>query len=391
MDKKTFNEKRFFFLTTTFFFFIAMFFLYLNVSNIMYTNAGIILSIKTAKNLQYVWNNEEFQPSALSMEEKIKKLNIFISSTDFYPPYIYLKIYSPERTLLYQTGEEVELEHTFDISNLIIPKDDILYNKTLMKEKKKRVYEVLFSIQNNKNTTAYIDILFDLEKINELFFNEKQILFLIIFIINLLILIFLIMMILNLQKRLFCAEEEINHLNTSDKTTGLLTKEAFFHKLKNEIERMNQNGGKLSMITADIDNFLTINEKCGYEFGDHILKTISSIFQDNFRIFDLIGRFGGDEIVAVMIESTEEESFIVSEKCRLQIEETKFFYEGIEIPVTMSLGISSVCNDTPSSLSGDPSESAKRNLFRNLLFDSLNALSRAKRNGKNQTIKHENL
>ena len=152
------------------------------------------------------------------------------------------------------------------------------------------------------------------------------------------------MIILGLQQQLFQSEEKITQLNTRDDITGLLTREAFMEKFRNEIVRISQTGGQLSVITADLDNFMSVCDKAGHDFGNHILKTVAKIFQTNLRVFDIIGRFGSDEIIAVMIGTTAQECLEIAEKCRIAIKETEFYFNDKKIPVSMSFGISSTSN-----------------------------------------------
>ncbi len=387
MDKKIFNKKRFFFLSITFFFFVIMLFLYLNVSNIMYNNASILLAIKETKNIRTILSTRYNFGKEIITEHQKKDLDLLLSKLEFYPPKMYLKIFSDNGKLVYQNGRDIILESSLSVTESSRTK--ITYKKTVIKGERQVVYEVIIPVENSSgNTGWFINILFDLQMVDDSFFNEKRLLFLIVFIVNLFIIVFLMVMVLNLQKRLFISENELSNLTVSDKLTGLLTKDAFFNEMRNEIERIESNGGKFSLITADIDNFVDINKKCGHEFGDHILKNISTGFKESFRKFDFIGRFGGDEIIVMMIGASENDAIILSEKCRIFIKETNFFFEGQQIPVTMSFGVASTENIEAI---GKISESTKRNNFRNLMFNSLNALSRAKRSGKNNVVKYSDL
>ena len=145
--------------------------------------------------------------------------------------------------------------------------------------------------------------------------------------------------------------------------------------------------GRIStLLTLDIDNFLEVNDKFGFEFGDLILKTISKILKDIFRNFDIIGRFGGDEIMILMVDSSEEDGFIAAERCRVAIQENKFYYETQEIAITVSVGVASSIKDKDKY-----NNLSSNNILRNITFDSLNALARAKRTGRNKVIKYSDL
>jgi len=156
--------------------------------------------------------------------------------------------------------------------------------------------------------------------------------------------------------------------------------------MKKEFDRIERKGGTSALLTLDIDNFLEINDKYGFEFGDLILKTISKILKDIFRNFDIIGRFGGDEIMVLMVDASEEDGFIAAERCRVAIQENKFYYETKEITVTVSIGVASFVKDI-----NKEENTLSKNVLRNITFDSLNALARAKRNGRNRVVKYSDL
>lgn len=372
MDKKKYIEKRSLLVAITFLFLIVMFFLYINISNFVFHKAGAELSMKTARSmkniLEYSLKNEQID---------LQLLKTLIKTDDFYLPLLNLTIYDADGAILMKEGKIVSLEKSILQDNFC---DDLIHtNISITHGKEKiRVYEVFFCVfgQNPEKPAASIAICFNLDQFSDLF-SGKQFLILSVFLLTLLILIFLVMIILGLQQQLFQSEEKITKINTHDEVTGLLTREAFMENFKNEIVRISQTGGQLSVITADLDNFLQICDKNGHDFGTHILKTVAEIFQENLRVFDLIGRFGSDEIIAVMIGASHEDSLKTAEICRNAIKETEFFCNDKEIPVSMSFGISSS--------SKLPRESIEQ-LKHDLLFNSLGALAQAKQEGGNCCI-----
>ena len=373
MDRKKYIEKRSFFIAVTFLFLIVMFFMYINISNFVFHKAGTELSMKTAKNmkniLEYSLENEQLD---------LQLIKTLIKTDDFYLPLLNLTIYADNGDVLVKEGQLLSLEKSILHNNY---NDDLIHtNISITHGKKKiRVYEVVFSVfadSTSKKHIANVAISFNLDQFSNLF-SGKQFLILSIFLLTLLILIFLVMIILGLQHQLFQSEEKITQLNTIDNVTGLLTREAFMSKFKNEIIRISQTGGQLSVITADLDNFLSVSDKYGHNFSKHILKTVADVFQKNLRVFDLIGRFGSDEIIAVMIGTTAEDCIKIAEKCRKTINETDFFCDNKKISISMSFGISGT-----SKLKFESIEQIKHDL----LFDSLGALAQAKQEGKNCCI-----
>lgn len=372
MDKKKYIEKRSFMVAVTFLFLIVMFFLYINISNFVFHKAGAELAMKTGGSMKNI-----LEYSLKDEQIDLQLLKTLIKNNDFYLPMLNLTVYDSDKNILMKEGKNLSLKKTVLDDNFC---DDLIHSNISITDgnKKIRVYEVYFSIfgENPGTPIANIVITFNLDQFSDLF-SGKQFLMLSIFLLTLLILIFLVMIILGLQQQLFQSEEKITQLNTHDDVTGLLTREAFMEKFRNEIVRISQTGGQLSVITADLDNFMSICDKAGHDFGNHILKTVAKIFQTNLRVFDIIGRFGSDEIIAVMIGTTAQECLEIAEKCRIAIKETEFYFNDKKIPVSMSFGISSTSN-----LEQKTTEQIKHDL----LFDSLGALAQSKQEGKNCCI-----
>lgn len=372
MDKKKYIEKRSFMVAVTFLFLIVMFFLYINISNFVFHKAGAELAMKTGGSMKNI-----LEYSQKDEQIDLQLLKTLIKNNDFYLPMLNLTVYDSDKNILMKEGKSLSLKKTVLDDNFC---DDLIHSNISITDgnKKIRVYEVYFSIfgENPGTPIANIVISFNLDQFSDLF-SGKQFLMLSIFLLTLLILIFLVMIILGLQQQLFQSEEKITQLNTHDDITGLLTREAFMEKFRNEIVRISQTGGQLSVITADLDNFMSVCDKAGHDFGNHILKTVAKIFQTNLRVFDIIGRFGSDEIIAVMIGTTAQECLEIAEKCRIAIKETEFYFNDKKIPVSMSFGISSTSN-----LEQKTTEQIKHDL----LFDSLGALAQSKQEGKNCCI-----
>ncbi|OHD16406.1 MAG: hypothetical protein A2086_08080 [Spirochaetes bacterium GWD1_27_9] len=384
MADKIRRRKNITFVGISFFFLLSMFFLFWNISSRMYNNANILFCIKEAKSLQnIILSSIDFDSKNPEIENNLKTLINIVKGTNFYPPVFSVKIYSNEKKLLYNLGREVNLKEKKTIDDLVTR--DILYNKTVLIQENIEAYQVIFPLAKNGKNLGYGEVLYDLTFIDITFFKEKRLIYIVVFSISFFIVLFLMIMVINLQKRVSLLEKEVQEVSTTDITTGLFNKDHFSNLMKKEIERIERTGGKLSLLSSDIDNFMEINENYGYEFGDLILKTVANIFISNFRNFDIIGRFGGDEILILMVDSSEEEGFVAAEKCRLNVQENKFYYEGKEITITVSFGISSTEEFITEK------RSFSKNNYRNLIFDSLNGLARAKREGKNKTIKHSQM
>ncbi len=99
-----------------------------------------------------------------------------------------------------------------------------------------------------------------------------------------------------------------------------------------------------------IDFFKQVNERYGHQAGDKVLKVVAQVLQKNLRETDFVARFGGEEFVSLMPETTLGGGYKVVEKIRGIIEKLEFHYRGDNVKVTISCGISLfVENDIPDS------------------------------------------
>jgi diguanylate cyclase len=136
------------------------------------------------------------------------------------------------------------------------------------------------------------------------------------------------------------AIEEQRKKAMHDSLTGLPNREAYQQRLEQEVQRIERYGGKLSLMVCDVDLFKRINDAYGHLAGDKVLKIIAKSLQKNLRSSDFIARFGGEEFVALMPETSTNEAKIVAEKMRRKIEESPFNFKKEPVQITVSFGIS---------------------------------------------------
>lgn len=136
------------------------------------------------------------------------------------------------------------------------------------------------------------------------------------------------------------AIEEQRKKAMHDALTGLPNRESYQQRVEQEIHRIQRYGGSLSLIVCDIDLFKRINDSYGHLAGDKVLKIIAKSLQTNLRDSDFIARFGGEEFVALMPETSAKEAEIVAEKLRKKIESSPFNFKKEPVQITISFGIS---------------------------------------------------
>lgn len=128
-----------------------------------------------------------------------------------------------------------------------------------------------------------------------------------------------------------------------DPLTGLLNRRA----LTDQIEYLRRNPISLNaVVICDLDHFKKINDEYGHHVGDLALKHISKILKNNVRLrnssyqYDTISRIGGEEFMIILPNTTQELAVATAERIRSSVDNMPFIFEGVQIYLTMSLGVS---------------------------------------------------
>ncbi|UAK20020.1 diguanylate cyclase [Kluyvera sp. CRP] len=134
-------------------------------------------------------------------------------------------------------------------------------------------------------------------------------------------------------------EEVSRHEVGMDVLTRLLNRRFLPTIFKREIAHANRVGTPLSILVIDVDRFKHINDTWGHNTGDEILRRVSQVFYDNVRSSDYVFRYGGDEFIIVLTESTAHDTLRTAERIRSRVEKTKMKApDGEEILLSLSIG-----------------------------------------------------
>lgn len=127
---------------------------------------------------------------------------------------------------------------------------------------------------------------------------------------------------------------------TTDRLTRVANRATLLSQLIGEVERARRYGRPLSVAFVDLDRFKAINDTYGHDAGDVVLRGVAEIFARNVRENDLVGRYGGEEFMLILPETTPEDAATVAEKLRLLVEGHRFrLPDGTDVTVTVSTGI----------------------------------------------------
>ena len=125
-----------------------------------------------------------------------------------------------------------------------------------------------------------------------------------------------------------------------DALTGLPNRLAYDERVKLESTRWNRYKEPLSLIIWDIDLFKLINDNFGHKAGDKTLTLVAQLILNNCRETDFIARFGGEEFVMLLTNTTSEQALELANNIRLLISKSGFNHNGESIKLTISCGIS---------------------------------------------------
>lgn len=133
-----------------------------------------------------------------------------------------------------------------------------------------------------------------------------------------------------------------------DSLTNLYNHQFINELLHNKLQGMSETNEDLCVMMMDIDHFKRVNDKFGHQTGDKVLVAIADLISKNTRSDDYIGRYGGEEFIAVLPGLGIKDAVHIAERIRLSIQEHDF---GIpDLNVTISIGVAQYNNEIPDSL-----------------------------------------
>ncbi len=141
------------------------------------------------------------------------------------------------------------------------------------------------------------------------------------------------------RARLF---DHTQRLAISDGLTGLYNRRHFFVKAQEEYERSLRYDHPLSILMIDVDHFKLVNDEHGHQVGDLVLKQVAETCRKALRQVDIIGRYGGEEIVVLMPETSQEAALQAAERLRESIGALQFPDIDKPLCVTISIGVATL-------------------------------------------------
>ncbi|MEM4271808.1 MAG: GGDEF domain-containing protein [Candidatus Pacearchaeota archaeon] len=133
----------------------------------------------------------------------------------------------------------------------------------------------------------------------------------------------------------------ISNISLADELTGIYNRRALYQMLDKEIKRARRFKHPLTIAMMDIDFFKVYNDKNGHLAGDELLKKITKLIQGKIREVDTLGRYGGEEFLIIMPETSHESAVRAAERIRKSVQDTHFKGEETQPKgqITVSIGV----------------------------------------------------
>jgi diguanylate cyclase (GGDEF)-like protein len=164
--------------------------------------------------------------------------------------------------------------------------------------------------------------------------------------------------------------KDLENLATTDGLTRLYNRRHFMERAESEFVRSHRYKRELSVFLLDADHFKDINDNHGHETGDRVLRILAETCRQSLRQLDVLGRYGGEEFVVLLPETSSSLAQEAAERLRKQIEELRLPASAGDIRITVSIGVATA---------GETTESVAA-----LINQADRALYEAKRGGRNR-------
>lgn len=172
--------------------------------------------------------------------------------------------------------------------------------------------------------------------------------------------------------RLELANDQLESLSRTDRLTQLYNRGYWEECLSQEYSRTRRTGQICSLVMFDIDHFKKVNDTYGHQAGDVVIRLTADILVKNKRTTDIAGRYGGEEYVVILLDTSAQNAMTFTERLRRDIESQLVTHDGNTIKYTISLGIAELV-------------STMRD-YKQWIVCADKALYEAKKGGRNQSV-----
>lgn len=323
------------------------------------TSAGNLINLMIKAEFDLLFKNDATGKQvatihAADMGKVDQKMRMYLGPFDMHK----IKFFSLDRTILYST--DPSLIGKSESSNAIL--NDVLntskpFSKLVLKRKFKdlsgadladasivEAYSVI--TDKNKKVIGAFEVYVDITKIKN---DTIRVLWLTMASLSLVLGFCFFNLYLPMRRgtlNLIKAHLDLNDLATKDYLTGAYNRRYITDRAKEEFHRMRRQIGKgvtrhsLGFIMADIDFFKRVNDKYGHAAGDLVLQEVAIRLKAGLRDYDVFCRYGGEEFVVMLPHTNEDESMVVAQRLRLNVNQKPIDLGELgQLTVTVSFGV----------------------------------------------------
>lgn len=132
---------------------------------------------------------------------------------------------------------------------------------------------------------------------------------------------------------------KLDYMSNHDPLTGLPNRRHFETQAKQKMDIMNQHGEEAALLLIDIDHFKNINDEFGHPVGDTVLKEVSDILRKNIKDTDLVTRWGGEEFIILLFQTSIQKACKTADKIRMAVQEKPIMADSFTVNITASFGV----------------------------------------------------
>ena len=133
--------------------------------------------------------------------------------------------------------------------------------------------------------------------------------------------------------------KKVHLTSIHDGLTGLLNHKAFLERFEEEISRAGRFNQMLGLVVLDLDKFKLVNDNYGHLYGDYVLREVAKVINENVRVIDIVGRYGGEEFAVLLVNTDIKECLPLAQRIVKSIAEKTFLEGGIAVKITISAGM----------------------------------------------------
>ena len=133
--------------------------------------------------------------------------------------------------------------------------------------------------------------------------------------------------------------QALEQASLSDPLTGMPNRRAIMRRLKTEVSRVDRGGLPFALVMVDIDHFKLVNDTYGHDVGDTAIVAVSRTLRQITRDYDVCARWGGEEFLLFLPDSSPESASATGEKLRRGVADVRIPHQGQTVTLTISLGI----------------------------------------------------